>query len=80
MLEVGMHEAKTRLSELVKLAQKGERICLTNRGKIVAEITLPQALRRRNAAAAVRRLKKLVQEHPLGTFDEMMAWRREGLK
>jgi len=80
MLQIGMHEAKTRLSELVKLARQGEQICLTNRGEVVAEIILPRKMRKQNAAAIMRKLHKLVKEHPLGTFDEMMAWRREGLE
>ncbi len=80
MLEMGMHEAKTRLSELVKLLHQGEQICLTNRGEVVAEIVLPPEARRKKAAATVRKLRKLIKEKPLGTYDEVMAWRREGLQ
>lgn len=79
MVEMGMHEAKTRLSELVQRVQAGEQVCLTNRGKIVAEIVLPHDLRKPKAAETVRRLRKLAKEHPLGSYDEVMAWRREGL-
>jgi len=75
-----MHEAKTRLSELVRLMEKGEQIYLTNHGKIVAEIVAPQQKCRKNAAEAVRRLQKLMAESPLGSFDEIMDWRREGLR
>jgi prevent-host-death family protein len=78
MFQIGMHEAKTRLSELVKLVRRGEQVCLTNHGEVVAEIVLPHKMRKRNASAIMRKLQKLVKEHPLGTFDEMMAWRREG--
>ncbi len=80
MLEMGMHEAKTRLSELVKYVRQGKQVCLTNRGEVVAEIVLPRELRRKKAAASARALRKLIKEHPLGTRDEVMKWRREGLR
>jgi antitoxin (DNA-binding transcriptional repressor) of toxin-antitoxin stability system len=80
MLQIGMHEAKTRLSELVKLLYQGEQICLTNHGEIVAELTIPHKKRQIKAAAIMRKLHKLVKAHPLGKHDELMAWRREGLK
>lgn len=33
MTEVGMHEAKTKLSQLVKRAERGEEIVITRNGK-----------------------------------------------
>jgi prevent-host-death family protein len=36
MREVGAFEAKNRLSELLRLAEAGEEIAITNRGRIVA--------------------------------------------
>lgn len=80
MLEVGMHEAKSRLSELVRLMQQGEEIYLTNHGVRVAELNPPREMRKQKAAETIARLRKLAKEHPLGTFDELMAWRREGLR
>jgi prevent-host-death family protein len=38
MAEVGMHEAKTNLSQLVERAEAGEEIVLTRRGKPVAQL------------------------------------------
>lgn len=38
MREFGVYEAKTRLPELIKQVQLGERITITNRGKPVAEL------------------------------------------
>ena len=38
MTRVGMHEAKTRLSELVKLAEEGEEVVIQRRGKAVARL------------------------------------------
>jgi prevent-host-death family protein len=80
MIQVGMHEAKTRLSELVKLAAQGEKVCLTNRGKVVAEIVTPKRKRKQDTDEILRKFRKLVKEHPLGTFEEVMKWRREGLR
>lgn len=38
-MKVTMHEAKTHFSRLVRKANEGERIIVTNRGEPVAEIT-----------------------------------------
>ena len=40
-MTVGVFEAKTRFSELVDLANAGERIIVTKRGVPVAQITAP---------------------------------------
>ena len=37
-MHVNMHEAKTRLSELVKQAQNGEEVIIANAGKPVARL------------------------------------------
>jgi prevent-host-death family protein len=38
MVQVNMHEAKTRLSQLVELAEHGERVVIARGGVPVAEI------------------------------------------
>ncbi len=38
MTDVGMHEAKSTLSQLVKRAEAGEDICITRSGKPVARL------------------------------------------
>jgi prevent-host-death family protein len=38
MTEVGMHEAKTKLSQLVALAEKGEEVVITRNGKPVVRL------------------------------------------
>lgn len=44
MISVNMHEAKSRLSELVKAVQEdGERVVLCRHGKPVAELSKPSA-------------------------------------
>ena len=37
-ISVGMHEAKTTLSRLVEVAQSGEEVVITRRGKPVAKL------------------------------------------
>lgn len=39
MAEIGMHEAKTKLSQLVKRAEKGEEIIITRNGMPAARLT-----------------------------------------
>ena len=38
MQTVNLADAKTRLSELVNKAEAGETVCITRRGKLVAQI------------------------------------------
>jgi antitoxin (DNA-binding transcriptional repressor) of toxin-antitoxin stability system len=42
MLKVPMHQAKTRLTELVAAVERGERVVITRHGKPAAELTLPR--------------------------------------
>ncbi|WP_420236486.1 type II toxin-antitoxin system Phd/YefM family antitoxin [Telmatobacter bradus] len=54
--EVGAFEAKTRLSEILRKVQQGEKFTITVRGQAVADV-IPRADRdRRQAQAAVKRL------------------------
>jgi prevent-host-death family protein len=39
MTEVGMHEAKTKLSQLVERAERGEEILITRNGKPAVKLT-----------------------------------------
>jgi antitoxin (DNA-binding transcriptional repressor) of toxin-antitoxin stability system len=41
MVVVNMHEAKTRLSELVRLVESGEHVVLARNGTPVAELVRP---------------------------------------
>jgi len=41
MQEIGAFEAKNRLSELLRLAEAGEEIAITNRGRVVARLVPP---------------------------------------
>jgi prevent-host-death family protein len=58
MREIGAFEAKNRLSELLRQAETGEEIAITNRGKIVARLVPPlPALDRDAARAAAARIR-----------------------
>jgi prevent-host-death family protein len=58
MQQVGAFEAKNRLSELLRLAEAGEEIAITNRGRVVARLVPPQpALDCDQARAAIARIR-----------------------
>lgn len=46
-MEVSTAEAKNRLTELIRVVEKGERVIITRHGKPVAEIGPPPAPKRR---------------------------------
>lgn len=60
MREYGIYEAKTKLPDLIKQVQKGERITITNRGEPVADL-VPAASRAaeqtREAIAAIKAMR-----------------------
>lgn len=71
MREIGLFEAKNRLSELVGKAEKGEEIVITRRGKPAARLV---ALRndddkRHQALEAVARIRELRKGLTLGGLD-----------
>jgi prevent-host-death family protein len=51
---VSLADAKAHLSELVERAAAGEAVCITRRGKAVAQITAVDIPRRRIDAAVLR--------------------------
>ncbi len=55
-IQVGAFEAKTHLSRLLAAVQRGERVTITRRGKPVAVLVPPEAVRRDDAAAVVAEL------------------------
>ncbi len=80
-MEIGLFEAKNRLSELVSLAEGGTEVVITRRGQPVAKL-VPAATVRDKAAvrAAVERIAKIGDEMtgPPITVDEIIAWKNEG--
>lgn len=59
MATVGIFEAKTRLSEIVRLVEEGETFTITLRGKPVVDLVPTQRVDRRRVGEAVRRLQAL---------------------
>ncbi len=53
MRAVGIKELKNRLSEYVRLAASGERILVTDRDRVVAELVAPEPGRPQTASDAV---------------------------
>ena len=60
MREYGVYEAKTRLPDLIKQVQQGERVTITNRGEPVADL-VPSASRAaqqtKEAIAAIKAMR-----------------------
>ena len=54
--EIGAFEAKTKLSELLRKVEQGERFTITLRGRPMADVVPSQVKNRLRAAEAVRRL------------------------
>jgi prevent-host-death family protein len=54
MITVSLANAKARLSELVERAAAGEAVCITRRGKPVAQITAIDSLRKSIDIAALQ--------------------------
>ena len=62
MTNVNIAEAKARLSELVELAAAGDSICITRRGKPVAQMT---ALGKRAKPIDIAALQNLTDSMPI---------------
>jgi prevent-host-death family protein len=67
MTQVGMHEAKTKLSQLVERAEAGEEIVIARNGQPVARL-VPVAST--NSLAAIRGIWR-GQVHIADDFDEL---------
>ena len=67
MTQVGMHEAKTKLSQLVERAEAGEEIVIARNGKPVARL-VPVA--RRNSFSSIYGIWR-GQVHIADDFDEL---------
>lgn len=78
--EVGLFEAKTRLSELVQEVEAGQTWTITRRGQVVARL-IPVS-RHPQRATALRRLRHLRQEITAAgagiTAADIQQWRDEG--
>jgi prevent-host-death family protein len=77
--EIGAFDAKTRLSEILRKVDQGERFTITVRGRPVADVVPSTVKDRERTAEAVRRL--LAMPKVEGIFGEtVLEWIREGRK
>jgi prevent-host-death family protein len=58
---VGAYEAKTKFSELIARAEKGESFVVTKNGRPVARITPTETFDREKARQAVERLREFLE-------------------
>jgi prevent-host-death family protein len=68
MRKVGLFEAKQKLSELVRSASRGERIGITRRGKLEAEIVPARKdeMDLKEVFASMERIRKRAKPLPRG--------------
>jgi prevent-host-death family protein len=81
MSEIGVFEAKNKLSALLDRVEKGEEIVITRKGKAVARL-VPAAKtnRREQARETMRKLRALAEGMNLGPYDweEWKKYRDQG--
>jgi prevent-host-death family protein len=66
MREYGVYEAKTKLPDLIKQVQRGERITITNRGKPVVDLVPSTDRLVQQYAEAITAIKMM----RVGTIDQ----------
>ncbi|HZB87345.1 MAG TPA: type II toxin-antitoxin system prevent-host-death family antitoxin [Terracidiphilus sp.] len=75
--EIGAFDAKTRLSELLRRVEKGERFTITVRGRAVADVVPSEDQRKLRAAAAIDALRKMPKIEGVPP-ETVRAWIEEG--
>jgi len=58
-IQVGAFEAKTHLSRLLVAVERGERVIITRRGKPIAVLVAPEAVRQEDATETIAELAAL---------------------
>ena len=76
--QIGAFDAKTRLSEILRKVEQGERFTITVRGKAVADVVPAQARLKSAREEAYERLSHPRIQGPSG--DTILEWIREGRK
>ena len=80
MTEIGLFQAKTRLSELVRQVRAGESFIITQRGEPSARLTPIRPKNRpdsRRIAEAIRRLREMPKIAGV-SHEELRSWIEEG--
>ncbi len=79
MIDVGIFEAKRRLSELVDRAGRGEEIVITRRGQPVARLLPPEAAdANAQARGLAERIRRTRAAHALGGGVSLAEFLEEG--
>ncbi|MDA8108780.1 MAG: type II toxin-antitoxin system prevent-host-death family antitoxin [Betaproteobacteria bacterium] len=60
-MDIGIYEAKSKLSRLVEKAEAGEEVVLTRRGRPVAKIVAAAPASRRDRVSLLREISKLAR-------------------
>jgi len=79
-IEIGIFEAKTRLSELLRRTQSGESFRITQRGLPVAELVPIGLSKRMSAQGAAAQLREFMKKQPKITDLNIKALVEEGQK
>jgi len=77
--EIGAFDAKTRLSEILRKVEQGERFTITKRGKAIANLVPSEQRDQRRVKEAVEALRNFPRITGV-SGDEVLAWIREGRK
>jgi prevent-host-death family protein len=64
-IEIGVFEAKTHLSELVKRASAGESFVITQRGTPMAQLLAIESAQRITTQAAASKLREFMKNRPV---------------
>jgi antitoxin (DNA-binding transcriptional repressor) of toxin-antitoxin stability system len=74
MHKVGLRELRQKFSELVRRAGRGERIGITKRGRLIAEIGPPsqEQVNLKQVFARMDKIRKKVRPHPGVTTKDLI--------
>jgi len=63
--EIGSYEAKTKLPELLRQVKEGKSFTITNRGEAIADLVPSAGVKRKDRAAAVKKMKAFMLDNPV---------------
>jgi prevent-host-death family protein len=72
MITVGASEARTRLANLIRAAERGDTVIITRHGKPVAQL-VPIKDERARVAEAMESIRRLRRQLPKVSVDEIIA-------
>jgi prevent-host-death family protein len=76
--EIGSYEAKTKLPEILRRVEAGERFTLTNRGRPIADLVPHSAAQSENTAGIIEQI--LNAKKPVMADDHLQSLRTTGRK